>query len=528
MSDHEDLFNDSPEHQQQQQPEEEGSGEAGGEYTPSTFVKDSVTGLPISQTSRSITVKLEDQDLAFVLGYHGQTKLKIAKVSNTRLDVDERAFSLTISGSIKQRLRAQEYTDMVLGQRRGTVSIDLSQERDDLTILHVPEDCVGYVTGRKGIALRHLEEEWGTLMFFCNALNPPAPPPSAEGLKTEILAIFGPRRGRLGSALKVMSAVEQKRKDYFLDAHGHYVGDLAKDMDSFDEGIYYEQILLDEPDFRYALGTKGATRKKLAKASGCILEYVGFAAVMVGTKPERGRVQDYLKWLLLQRQNNTKRCEVDVEHRTDVRVLELEAKYVGWVTGMKGKNLRQIEDETGVYLFCHNGRGEQHPSLTSTELERILIFSHDKRSRDRAYEKIARSIHDKKEADAGRGGSRFGNERYGGGGGGGGGDRRGGGGGDDDRYARDERRGSGGSRRRSRTPRSPPPRRREESGGGDRDHSRRSPSRRQYNRDSHSPPPRRRGGDEGSSRSRREGDYPSQSQQQSSSSSSRRRSRDRH
>lgn len=50
--------------------------------------------------------------------------------------------------------------------KQGPVHIDFSVQRPDLTAVDVPEECVGFVTGRGGLVLRSLEEEWGTLMFF--------------------------------------------------------------------------------------------------------------------------------------------------------------------------------------------------------------------------------------------------------------------------------------------------------------------------------------------------------------------------
>lgn len=44
--------------------------------------------------------------------------------------------------------------------------IDFGPVRPDLTAVDVPEECVGFITGRQGAVLRTLEEEWGTLMFF--------------------------------------------------------------------------------------------------------------------------------------------------------------------------------------------------------------------------------------------------------------------------------------------------------------------------------------------------------------------------
>lgn len=366
------------------------------------FVQNSNIGEPTSTTSNSVTIQLENDDIAFVLGKRGHTKSKLARVSGARLDIDEVNMRLTIEGDEVVRGRALEYIDMVLGQRKGAVKVDTSHKRDDLTVLHVPEDCVGYVTGKAGTALRNLEEEWGTLMFFANSQTDAEGNPLAHGSSskvqsetgetTETLVIFGPRKGRVGASLKVMSSVEHKKPGYFVQDE-RFVGDLSADLED-PEGFYLDQQILQEIDFRYALGEKGNTRKKLAKASGCILEYVGLAAVMVGSKQERSRASDYLGWLLLQRKAGN--IAVDVNGRDDVRVLELESKYVGWVTGAKGKNLRGIERDTGVFLFANSiehADGEKD--------ERIMIFSHDEQAREKAYNILVQRIEDKKRADAG-------------------------------------------------------------------------------------------------------------------------------
>ena len=54
-------------------------------------------------------------------------------------------------------------------------------------------------------------------------------------------------------------------------------------------------------EFSYALGARGSTRKKLAAAAGCIMEYIGQVAVIAGMKRERRQGRDYLEWLLKQR-----------------------------------------------------------------------------------------------------------------------------------------------------------------------------------------------------------------------------------
>lgn len=356
-------------------------------YPVSTFVRE--PSRPVTATTDSITLKLENDDIAFVLGKQGVTKQKLAKVSDVRLDIDEKAYTLTItSPSLDKRRKAHEYIDMVLAQRRGgAVQVDLTQPRDDLTVLQVPAECVGYVTGAGGNVLRGLEKEWSTLMFFLN------PSRDASGNQTETLVIFGRVRGRLGAALKVMSAVEHKLKGYYVK-DGRFEYDFSSDLDADPRGFFMEQELLQEADFSYALGREGKTRKKLAKASGCILEYVGLVAVMIGTLEERTRVKDYLRWLLLQR---TGQCDVDLTGRTDVTTMSVEAKYVGWVTGVQGKNFRQIEEDSGCYLFTNRSSGNK---LEGDQMEQILIFSYDSRCRERAERAIRKSIEEKKDADA--------------------------------------------------------------------------------------------------------------------------------
>ena len=53
-------------------------------------------------------------------------------------------------------------------QRVGPVTIDDNFEDDDLTVIMVPSEAVGFVTGSGGNFLRQVEEEWCTLMFFAD------------------------------------------------------------------------------------------------------------------------------------------------------------------------------------------------------------------------------------------------------------------------------------------------------------------------------------------------------------------------
>jgi hypothetical protein len=85
----------------------------------------------------------------------------------------------------------------VTQQRVGPVHIDLEKkERSDLTVVDVPEDCVGFVMGKNGNTLRSMEEEWGSLMFFAQVKE-------VGQDEVEKLCIFGDIRSRRGAELKV-------------------------------------------------------------------------------------------------------------------------------------------------------------------------------------------------------------------------------------------------------------------------------------------------------------------------------------
>ena len=83
---------------------------------------------------------------------------------------------------------------------------------------------------------------------------------------------------------------------------------------------------LSNDEFSYALGAMGSTRKKLARAADCIMEYVGGVAIVAGFKSERRRAKDYLSWLLQQRRGVV---SVDTRDRDDVTVVEVPRDSVG-------------------------------------------------------------------------------------------------------------------------------------------------------------------------------------------------------
>jgi len=313
----------------------------------------------------------------------------------------------------------------VLAQRVGPVIIDFETRRDDLSVVNVPEDCVGYVMGRQGAALRGMEEEWGTLMFFAKVAGSGD---GNNGRGMERLAIFGTRRSRRGAELKVMSAVEHKHPGYFLTSEGQLRSPLKQPGDGEGDGWDYELVPLTSEEFSYALGAGGSTRKKLARAADCIMEYVGMVAVCAGYRDERRRARDYLGWLLEQRRGTV--TMPDTKGRDDLTVIEVPRDSVGFITGYKGESLREIERQSGTFCFAD---GEKGRDTGTGAFEHLLIFGASSEGRKLAkrivQDKIQDSQYRDRSRDAPGGGGGYGGRGGGGYGGGGGGGYGGGGGG---------------------------------------------------------------------------------------------------
>merc|ERR1719223_871289 len=127
-------------------------------------------------------------------------------------------------------------------------------------MINVPQEAVGFVTGRAGNFLRSIEEEWKVLMFFCEVEQG-----SRRSKEFEKLAIFGEVRGRRGAELKVLSAVETKVPGYYAKIKDDVIDrDRGKD----DTGTWgTDTMTFQDDELSYALGKQGGTRKKLERSS---------------------------------------------------------------------------------------------------------------------------------------------------------------------------------------------------------------------------------------------------------------------
>jgi len=282
------------------------------------------------------------EDAAFILGSGGKTKNKLAQVSGAGLYIVEKngKVVLEMTGSPQVRARAKKYVEFVMVQRVRPVHLDPKDHPDDLTIVNIPYDAVSFVTGKAGRFLRMVEEEFGTLLFFLQSSGAPTKG-QRDTQATMQLAIFGDKRPRRGSELKIMTATEMKFPGHFTK----HVVDFCSEQDGFDT----DWLRIGDDDYSYALGKGGSTRRKLSRASGCIVEYVGQVAYFAGTKQQRDCAREYLRWVLQQRVGPV---HVEYESRDhDCTCIMVPAHCIGYITGHRGVSLRQIEEETKTFCF---------------------------------------------------------------------------------------------------------------------------------------------------------------------------------
>eukprot|EP01055_Gregarina_sp_Pseudo9_P001390 Gregarina_sp_Pseudo_9__1389@NODE_192_length_3688_cov_29_771718_g177_i0_p1_GENE_NODE_192_length_3688_cov_29_771718_g177_i0NODE_192_length_3688_cov_29_771718_g177_i0_p1_ORF_typecomplete_len622_score117_46KH_1/PF00013_29/2_6e07KH_1/PF00013_29/1_2KH_1/PF00013_29/2_4KH_1/PF00013_29/8_1e05SLS/PF14611_6/0_12SLS/PF14611_6/32_NODE_192_length_3688_cov_29_771718_g177_i016073472 len=361
------------------EPEAESAGDAVSE-------KETETARPPHWRKGVERMTISDADASFILGTGGRTKKKLARVSKTDLSVSRDDASnetiLEIRGTPDSIDRAKTYIGFVMQQRVGPVHLeDDVKARDDIVILDIPHGCVGYVTGHKGQGLRSVEEEFATLMFFTDVNRNKAPPSEEEAqTKVEKLVIFSPsERSRQGAVLKVMSAIEQKMPGHFTKG----VEPVVNDVDAFSTDV----VVVSSDDYSYALGKGGGTRKKLARASGAILEYIGEYAYIAGTLKQRERARKYLEWLCAQRVNTMDLT--GIEERDDVVSIDVPMDCVAYLTGHKGQALRRMEEQTGTFIFLDSTSDKSAPT------EKLFIFGETSSGRARARTLALQRISDK-------------------------------------------------------------------------------------------------------------------------------------
>lgn len=320
---------------------------------------------------RKTKIRIGAAEAAFVVGKQGRTKQKLAKVSGAKVSLSP-GLDVEITGTPSQRDRAEFYLKLIVQQKRGRVYIAFDEcDRDDVTFVNVPENSVAFITGQAGSTLRAIEEEYNTLMFMVQYAKDHRKTEAAESEEhpVEPLLIFGSERGRKCSELKVQSAIAQKNPDRY--GSNHFGPDTEKLSGA--NGFDLDWFLIPTTDFSYALGKDGSTRRRLARAARCTLEYVGNYAVFAGEKEDRRRCRDYLRWLCESR--TSANLNLNVNGRNDVTIVSIPGEFA---QALNSNSLRWVEASTSTLCLLD----------TAGERPRVYILAHNNRSREQAVKHL--------------------------------------------------------------------------------------------------------------------------------------------
>lgn len=238
-------------------------GKDGRDKTSSNSGRSSGQGSPRSGQGSKVSVKIDSEDISFILGelgfafispccffIHmqlpgkgGLTKKKLANVSGTHINLREKELEIDVCGSEPNLSRGVDYVNFVMQQRVGNVSV--SDGRDDLSIVKVPISAIGVVVGRQRSTLRAFEAEYGVLMLFGRV----------GGADEDWLCIFGELHARRAAQLKIISVIENKHPNHFKtnDPENPLTIDHVRGDDA-GPGWGMETFELSDDEYPYALG----------------------------------------------------------------------------------------------------------------------------------------------------------------------------------------------------------------------------------------------------------------------------------
>ena len=114
-------------------------------------------------------VDLSEQDVAYLVGKMGATRMRLERFSGAVLKIDRDIAE--VEGTPQQRMLAKLAISITLQQRdHGAVAVDFDEleRRPDVSTFDVPRETVGFLLGAKGSTLRAMETNHKVFMFFNN------------------------------------------------------------------------------------------------------------------------------------------------------------------------------------------------------------------------------------------------------------------------------------------------------------------------------------------------------------------------
>eukprot|EP00931_Biecheleriopsis_adriatica_P072343 TRINITY_DN4653_c0_g1_i1.p1 TRINITY_DN4653_c0_g1~~TRINITY_DN4653_c0_g1_i1.p1 ORF type:complete len:1007 (+),score=294.37 TRINITY_DN4653_c0_g1_i1:26-3022(+) len=166
-----------------------------------------------------------------------------------------------------------------------------------------------------------------------------------EKPKMDILIFSIDARSRVRARLKLARAVESKEPGYVLGS------DPEACMCS-EQGAGTDIIDFAE-DVAWLSGKQGKTKKKIAAASDCCIEFINQFGYLAGTSAERARAKQYFEWFLLKKPDNQKDLVMsagELDARDDVTIALLSTEEKNSIT----KELGDIEEETRTFMMFNH------------------------------------------------------------------------------------------------------------------------------------------------------------------------------
>lgn len=248
-------------------------------------------------------------------------------------------------GHEDERERVKQYMSWMFEHLEGTPLEFDPASRDDVDVIEVPKMRLNFLTGKSRGRFIELEQEYGVMLFIMGRSGrrvPDAEEPCTDPSVTERIVIAGRDRNRLGCKLRLMAMVEMDKQ------HKGFYSNTFVEGKNKDKGLGCEYRNVPSQDVAYCLGKGGTTKDKLGRASGCFLQYVSDWAIFAGTREQRKKCQNYLDWLLLQREG---RLELDVKNRNDVLAVHIPDDSTGFVMGKESIRMREVEQNNDVFCF---------------------------------------------------------------------------------------------------------------------------------------------------------------------------------
>eukprot|EP00468_Gymnochlora_sp_CCMP2014_P007747 CAMPEP_0167746224 /NCGR_PEP_ID=MMETSP0110_2-20121227/3593_1 /TAXON_ID=629695 /ORGANISM="Gymnochlora sp., Strain CCMP2014" /LENGTH=537 /DNA_ID=CAMNT_0007630963 /DNA_START=174 /DNA_END=1783 /DNA_ORIENTATION=- len=337
----------------------------------------------------------------YLYGREGTTLRKIAFASQCDILMAEEGKDICIAGEPENRDAAKHYIKALSMQREGKIRYNRQEveNRNDVTIMEIEDRHKGFIVGARGRTLRGVEAAAKSLMFFAQIDNEPSNNLfilSTNHLRRRaaelmILSMIDSKHGVLGQAerpiVQVIREEEDKKQEHCI-LNLRVLKRLNGDTDP--PGFEIDYMHLPPNCVQYLMGAGGSTKRKVAFASGCVLEFFRRSAFIFGAKHGRDLCKFMIEGMIsLQRnrRSNDSRIitnssvSVDLSPITDYATIVIPDGIAGIAAGRGGASFRAVERITETYIFLNPHGVSSHRGYRSENECKIAVFEGPRENR---------------------------------------------------------------------------------------------------------------------------------------------------